>query len=311
MITCVSQKAGLLETKTEYNNSKTMTSDYFIGLPQWKHPEWSKNVLQDPDQSDLVQYATSFNSVEGNTTFYGLPGAASVRRWADDTPPGFRFCFKFPQSISHQSALRHVDTELGAFLDRLQPLAPKLGMLCLQLPSRFGPDHLPDLVRFLGELPAGLRYAVEVRHLAFFQRGDAEQRFNDALQAFGVNRISFDTRALFATPSSDPVTREALEQKPRLPLRVLATGEAPMLRFISPLDLQQGQRWLQPWVGQVLKWIGEGKTPFIFMHTPSNGEAPELARWFAQQLQQRQPKLATGFHDWAERKWVRRQPGLF
>ena len=128
---------------------------------------------------------------------------------------------------------------------------------------------------------------------------------------FGVNRISFDTRALFANPQSDPITREALEQKPRLPLRVLATAEAPMLRFISPLDLQQGQRWLQPWIDQVLRWLSEGKTPFIFMHTPNNGQAPELARWFAQQLQQRQPKLTTGFHDWAERRWVQRQPGLF
>ncbi|GAA0788036.1 DUF72 domain-containing protein [Marinobacterium sediminicola] len=300
-----------METKAEYNNSKTMTSDYFIGLPQWKHPEWNRSLLQNPEQGDLEQYAASFNSVEGNTTFYGLPGVASVRRWGDETPPGFRFCFKFPQSISHQGALRHVSDELSLFLDRLQPLASKLGMLCLQLPSRFGPEHLPELVHFLGELPAGLRYAVEVRHLAFFQRGEEERRFNDVLERFGVNRISFDTRALFANPQSDPITREALQQKPRLPLRVLATGDAPMLRFISPLDLQQGQRWLRPWVGQVLRWIEEGRTPFIFMHTPSNGEAPELARWFAQELQQRQPKLAPGFYDWTERTPVRRQPGLF
>lgn len=298
-------------TKAEYNNSSMMPSDYFIGLPQWKHPDWSRTLLPDPDQDDLVQYAASFNSVEGNTTFYGLPSSTSVRRWEEQTPPGFRFCFKFPQSISHQAALRHTDTELSLFLQRLQPLSAKLGMLCLQLPARFGPDQLPELVRFFGSLPAGLRYAVEVRHLAFFQRGDAERRFNEVLQTFGVNRVSFDTRALFANPQADPVTREALEQKPRLPLRVVSTGDAPMLRFISPLDLRQGQLWLQPWIDQVLRWTGEGKRPFIFMHTPSNGEAPELARWFAQQLQQRQPKLATGFRDWAGRTVTTRQPGLF
>ncbi|MBA4503149.1 DUF72 domain-containing protein [Marinobacterium marinum] len=288
-----------------------MTSDYFIGLPQWKHPEWNNTLLQDPDQGALEQYAASFNSVEGNTTFYGLPSVVSVRRWLEETPPDFRFCFKFPQSISHQGALRHESEDLSAFLERLQPLAPKLGMLCLQLPARFGPEQLPELMRFLGTLPAGVRYAVEVRHPAFFQRGEAEQRLNEVLQAFGVNRISFDTRALFANPPSDPITREALEQKPRLPLRVLATGDAPMLRFISPLNRQQGERWLLPWVDQVLRWIGEGKTPFVFMHTPSNGEAPELARWFARQLQQRRPTLASGFQDWAGRERLRRQPGLF
>lgn len=287
-----------------------MPSDYFIGLPQWKHPQWSRSLLQDPVQGELEQYAASFNSVEGNTTFYGLPSAASVCRWDEQTPPGFRFCFKFPQSISHQGALRNVDAEANAFLDRLQPLASKLGMLCLQLPSRFGPEQLPDLIRFLSGLPAGLRYAVEVRHPAFFQEGGDEQRLNTILQTFGVNRVSFDTRALFAHPQPDPVTQEALQQKPRLPLRVLATGDAPMLRFIAPLDLQQGQRWLSPWVDQIVRWIGEGRTPFIFMHTPSNGEAPELGRWFAQQLQQQQPRLRSGFSDWSSFRRVR-QPGLF
>lgn len=288
-----------------------MTSDYFIGLPQWKHPDWAGSLLADPDQSDLAQYAASFSTVEGNTTFYGLPAAATVRRWVDETPASFRFCFKFPQSISHRGALRHVDDELAAFLDRLQPLAARLGMLCLQLPARFGPDQLADLGRFLARLPAGLRYAVEVRHPAFFNRGEAEQRLNALLQAQGGNRISFDTRALFAHPQTDPVTREALAQKPRLPLRVVATADAPMLRFISPLDLQQGQQWLLPWVDQVLRWIAEGRTPFIFMHTPSNSEAPELARWFAGQLQQRQPRLAAGFRDWGQRPAQRRQPALF
>lgn len=288
-----------------------MASDYFIGLPQWKHPLWAQSVLPDQDRGDLEQYAATFSSVEGNTTFYGLPGAASVARWNADTPASFRFCFKFPQSISHKGGLRHAGAELTTFFNCLQPLASKLGLLCLQLPSGFGPEQLPDLVHFLGELPAGLRYAVEVRHLAFFQQGDAERRFNEVLEHSGVNRVSFDTRALFAHPQSDPITREALAQKPRLPLRVLATGDAPMLRFISPLDLQQGQRWLQPWVEQVLQWVGEGRRPFIFMHTPNNGQAPELARWFSQQLQQRQPTLATGFSDWSQRPIIRRQPGLF
>ncbi|MBV0933039.1 DUF72 domain-containing protein [Marinobacterium weihaiense] len=288
-----------------------MTSDYFIGLPQWKHPQWVQSILPDPEQGDLAQYAASFSSVEGNTTFYGLPAVSTVARWQAETPPGFRFCFKFPQSISHQSGLRHVDDEVTALLTRLQPLAERLGLLCLQLPSRFGPEHLPELARFLTALPAGVRYAVEVRHLAFFQRGDAEQRLNALLADVGANRISFDTRALFAHPQPDPITQEALAQKPRLPLRVLATADAPMLRFISPLDLQQGQRWLAPWVEQVLRWIGEGKTPFVFMHTPSNAQAPELARWFANELQKRQPRLAAGFEDWAGRRVVRRQPGLF
>ncbi len=286
-----------------------MASDYFIGLPQWKHPAWEASILPDSGQPELSQYAASFSSVEGNTTFYGLPAQETVKRWREQTPAHFRFCFKFPQSISHQSGLMHCEEELRKTFVQLAPLEQRLGMLCLQLPARFGPEHLPQLGHFLQQLPAGFRYAVEVRHPAFFDGGGAEKQLNVLLHTLGINRIMFDTRALFANPKADAVTREALQQKPRLPLRVLATGSAPMLRFITPLHWQEGTDWLQPWIGKLLEWIEAGKTPFVFMHTPSNAEAPELARWLAQQLEQQKPGLK-GFKDWAGRPRIQ-QPGLF
>ena len=285
-----------------------MPSDYYIGLPQWKHPQWNQSFQSDALQPDLTQYAACFNSVEGNTTFYGLPTRDTLKRWCEETPASFRFCFKFPQTISHGGALQSSEAELDTFLSLMLMLGQRLGMLCLQLPAAFGPEHLPQLGRFLLKLPAGLRYGVEVRHPAFFKGGDAERRLNRLLMETGVNRVCFDTRALFGNPASDPVTQEAMQQKPQLPVRVLATASAPMVRFIAPLQLEQGYRWLEPWVGQVLKWIDDGKTPFIFMHTPDNLAAPELARWFAQQLIQRRPGIR-GFVDWSTQP--RRQPELF
>jgi len=298
--------AGIINSK--FNKTLSMSPDYYIGLPQWKHPQWDQSFQTDLHQSDLSQYAACFNSVEGNTTFYGLPGFETLQRWRQETPSSFRFCFKFPQTITHMARLRDCETELRLFLDAMLSLEERLGMLCLQLPGSFGPDDLVPLEQFLQQLPAGLRYGVEVRHPVFFQGGDAERRFNRLLMETGINRIAFDTRALFAHPAQDAVSREALQQKPRLPLRVLATGTAPMVRFITPLSLEQGYAWLEPWVGQVLKWIDEGRTPFMFMHTPDNRQAPELARWFAQRLQQQRPGIK-GFVDWAH--LPRRQPGLF
>lgn len=49
----------------------------------------------------LALYSRRLQTVEGNTTFYATPDVATVERWRAETPPGFRFCFKFPQSISH------------------------------------------------------------------------------------------------------------------------------------------------------------------------------------------------------------------
>ncbi len=52
--------------------------------------------------SKLVHHARHFNCVEGNTTLYALPKPEIVARWYEQTHDDFRFCFKFPATISHQ-----------------------------------------------------------------------------------------------------------------------------------------------------------------------------------------------------------------
>jgi uncharacterized protein YecE (DUF72 family) len=57
--------------------------------------------------TSLEEYARHFNCVEGNTTLYALPRAEIVSRWYEQTHDDFRFCFKFPATISHHAALRN------------------------------------------------------------------------------------------------------------------------------------------------------------------------------------------------------------
>ncbi|SQI95157.1 Protein of uncharacterised function DUF72 [Klebsiella oxytoca] len=76
----------------------------YIGLPQWAHPKWVRLGI-----TSLEEYARHFNCVEGNTTLYALPKAEIVSRWYEQTHDDFRFCFKFPATISHQAALRNCD----------------------------------------------------------------------------------------------------------------------------------------------------------------------------------------------------------
>lgn len=82
----------------------------YIGLPQWSHPKWARLGI-----TSLEEYARHFNCVEGNTTLYALPKAEIVDRWYAQTTDDFRFCFKFPATISHQAALRHCDDLVQAF----------------------------------------------------------------------------------------------------------------------------------------------------------------------------------------------------
>ena len=264
-------------------------SDYFIGLTQWHHPNWYPAGID--NKQALAVYAAHFSSIEGNNSFYGLPSEASINQWHHETPAHFRFCFKFPKAISHTHQLVDCDRPLREFLDRISPLDEKLGVLWLQMSHRFTPEYLPQLAQFLAKLPDDFHYGIEVRHTGFFQKDDQERRFNQLLMQHGVNRIAFDTRALFAHPTDDAVTQEALHAKPQMPVHVLATGNAPMVRFITPLNLSLGYAYLTPWVKKVLQWLDEGKTPFLFFHTPDNREAPALAQYFTEQLAQYRPEL--------------------
>lgn len=280
----------------------------YIGLTQWQHAAWQENILQRSQNEHILKvYSRHFSSVEGNSTFYGLPKADTVKIWTEESDPTFRFCFKFPQQITHRNHLRSTTKETNAFLNRLQPLQEQLGLLCIQLPSSFDSDHLPTLSNFLLNLPEGFNYGVEVRNLCFFDKQETEREFNQLLAKHNVSRISFDTRALFNDPSDDPISLKAKMHKPKLPVHAIATSKHPMVRFITPLDWELGTDYLTPWVNKAIHWMDEGKTPFFFFHTPDNAEAPELAAYFVNQLEQRRPGSCL-FSPWQP---VKKQDNLF
>ena len=114
--------------------------NYYLGCPIWAKKEWAGELFsaQVKAADYLREYASVFNAVEGNSTFYSLPPEKSIAKWRADTPPGFRFCFKFPRSISHDGRLQNVRRETEEFLHLLRPLQGRLGPLFLQLPSAFG-----------------------------------------------------------------------------------------------------------------------------------------------------------------------------
>ena len=101
----------------------------------------------------------------------------------------------------------------------------------------------------------------------------------------------FESRPVHAAPPLDEATREAHARKPRLPVQLDATAEHPVLRYIGHPEREANHAWLDRWVAQTARWLQEGKRPHIFLHTPSNDLAPELARMFHRQLQEKVPGL--------------------
>lgn len=277
-----------LDTSVKTEATHLNSPKCYIGLAQWNHSAWNDGPLAgNIPRHALGRYSRYFSTVEGNTTFYGLPEAHTVQEWYQQTPEDFRFCFKLPKIITHELSLRHCETELNEAIHRLSALQEKLGLLCIQLPDSFSPDEMDILEQFLRGLPKELNYGIEVRHLGFYQKDDTERRFNALLMEQGINRIQFDTRALFNNPTHDEATQDALSVKPKVPLHVIATGQMPMVRFITARDWQSTLNYLDPWINKISQWLHEGRSPFVFLHTPSNTHAPEVAEHFAEQLNKR------------------------
>ena len=268
-----------------------MTQPYFLGCPQWQHPNWNSRLPSGP--SPLARYSQVFNCVEGNTTFYATPSPKQCEQWRSQAPDDFRFLFKFPRMVTHGQLLADVDAEVQAFLEILTPLEDRLGPFLLQLPAAFGPENLNNLWRFVDALPAPLTCTVEVRHRDFFSKGDAERALNRGLRERKIARVCFDSRALFAASPDSETTRDAQRKKPRVPVHLLPADAPPVIRYIGHPDLEANRPFLAPWVERVSDWIEEGKRPFVFIHMPDNGDALALAALWSELLSEQVPQAST------------------
>ena len=142
-------------------------------------------------------YSQHFDTVEIDSTFYACPAAKTVANWDKNTPPGFIFSVKAPQSITHEKILVNCQEEFTAFLQTMQLLGNKLGVVVFQFPQ-FDKWQIKDrhaftdrLLPFLKALPREHRFAVEIRNRKWL---DAE--FADTLRSFNVALVLQDIHTM-------------------------------------------------------------------------------------------------------------------
>jgi uncharacterized protein YecE (DUF72 family) len=128
----------------------------------------------------LSYYATQFDTVELDNTFYRTPAISTVKGWYAKTPPGFLFAAKVPQVITHEKVLVDCEADLKHFLETMGELKEKLGPLLFQFgyfnKSKFKSqaEFLARLKPFLKKLPKGFQYAVEIRNKNWLDAAFAE-----------------------------------------------------------------------------------------------------------------------------------------
>ena len=136
----------------------------YVGCSGWNYRDWRGLVYPDrlPQRRWFEHYATLFDTVEINTTFYRLPPPSTVERWAEQAPDGFTYAVKLGQFGSHRMKLRDAGTWLPNHLDRLDRLGPHAGPTLVQLPPRWRRD-VERLDEFLTVAGQERRWAVELR----------------------------------------------------------------------------------------------------------------------------------------------------
>jgi uncharacterized protein YecE (DUF72 family) len=145
------------------------TSFLHLGTAGWSLPRetWPRFPA---DGSHLERYAQVFGAVEIDSSFYRPHQAKTYARWAESTPPGFRFAVKLPRQITHDQPLRDAASLLETFLGQAGALGDRLGCLLVQLaPSlAFDAAMVDDFLRLLRERHAG-PVALEPRHKTWFK----------------------------------------------------------------------------------------------------------------------------------------------
>lgn len=265
---------------------------FYLGGPVWGAKQWLGSLFPSatPARDFLSAYSQRLGTVEGNTTFYAMPSDETILRWRAQTPPGFRFCCKFPRVISHDLVLRDAEAATTEWLRRVRLLGDRAGPTFLQLPPHFAPQQLPVLRDYLQRLPRDLRFAVEVRHAEWFQPGP-EAALSALLQELGVGRVLFDVRPLRAAPALDDDTRDAQERKPDVPVRRLRTAPFSLIRYVGHPVLAENGAYLDEWADTLSQWLREGTEAYLFLHYPGDVHVPALCRDLHRRLAARLPDL--------------------
>jgi uncharacterized protein YecE (DUF72 family) len=140
-----------------------------IGTSGWQYRDWRGRFYPQklPQRLWLEHYAQHFATVESNNAFYRLPERETFEKWRQRTPEDFRWAVKASRFLTHIKRLREPAEPVTRLMGRAAGLGERLDTILLQLPPTLQADA--ELLReCLAQFPAGVRVAVEPRHVSWW-----------------------------------------------------------------------------------------------------------------------------------------------
>ena len=226
----------------------------------------------------LTYYATKFDTVEVDSTFYRTPAASTVSGWARKTPDHFIFAVKVPKLITHEKILADCDADFKHFVDTMDLLGDKLGPMLLQFPyfnrSVFtsGAQFLARLKPFLKSLPKDHKFAVEIRNKNWL-----DATLSDLLRDHGVV-LALQDQSWMPLPADykfDPITSDWTY--------VRWLGDRKGIEKVTKTwdkTVVDRSAQLKSWVDYLQPITRRGVTIFAYANTHYAGFSPDTVKLF-------------------------------
>ena len=178
--------------------------DVYLGTSSWKYDGWMSQLYTAAryeyrgkvaktrfERECLREYAEVFKTVCVDAAYYTFPSQQYLERLADQVPADFLFGLKVTDAVTIKNYPNldrfgglagkmnenylNVDLFVRAFLHPCEAVRANVGLLMFEF-SRFWPtdyehgrDFLTDLDKFLGQLPKGWPYGIELRNRNWLQ----------------------------------------------------------------------------------------------------------------------------------------------
>ena len=233
-----------------------------VGCAKWNKQDL-KNFYPKGTKNELSYYASQFNSIELNASFYNLYSKAQFKKWASNTPANFQFFTKIPKQISHEYQLNDSAITLSKlFIENISVLKNQLGGVFLQLHESFSPIELSTLKKFIKNWPSEIPLAIELRHTDWFNNPAIATALFDLFKSHNITTIITDTAG----------RRDLLHMS-------LTTPKA-FIRFVGANHPSDYTR-INQWVKQLQKWKHQGIEEInFFVHQNTEIESVKLAAHF-------------------------------
>ncbi|NHF59846.1 DUF72 domain-containing protein [Flavobacteriaceae bacterium TP-CH-4] len=245
------------------------TESIYVGCAKWNRQDL-KNFYPRGTKDELQYYASQFNCIELNATFYRIFPGEQYEKWYAKTPAGFKFFPKIAQDISH---LRRLNDAVYPIVDRYlevtSNLKEKLGTIFLQMHGNFGPKNWDRVVRFVEYWPKEFSLAIEFRHTDWFNDNTVANELYYLLEENNIANILVDTAG----------RRDLMHMR--------LTNDEAFIRYVGANHESDYAR-LDDWVDKLADWQEKGLNNIhFFVHQNMELESPLLSAYFIGKLNNR------------------------